>query len=74
MQLSYPDKYSYRFEWMPDTVLIVEKIEVKEDTTITFISPVLASVWYGVPLVSGTSLNVSSPKPTYGFFLLLEEI
>ena len=68
MQLSYPDKYSYRFEWMPDTVLIVEKIEVKEDTTITFISPVLASVWYGVPLVSGTSLNVSSPKPTYGFF------
>ena len=68
MQLSYPNKYSYRFEWMPDTVLIVEKIEVKEDTTITFISPVLASVWYGVPLVSGTSLNVSSPKPTYGFF------
>ena len=30
MQLSYPDKYSYRFEWMPDTVLIVEKIELKE--------------------------------------------
>ena len=44
MQLSYPDKYSYRFEWMPDTVLIVENIEIKEDTTITFISPVLASV------------------------------
>ena len=68
MQLSYPDKYSYRFEWMPDTVLIVEKIEIKEDTAITFISPVLASVWYGVPLVSGTSLNISSPNPTYGFF------
>ena len=68
MQLSYPDKYSYRFEWMPDTVLIVEKIEVKEDTTITFISHVLASVRYGVPLVSGTSLNVSSPNPSYGFF------
>ena len=68
MQLSYPDKYSYRFEWMPDTVLIVEKIEIKEDTAITFISPVLASVWYGVPLISGTSLNISSPNPTYGFF------
>ena len=68
MQLSYPDKYSYRFEWMPDTVLIVEKIEIEEDTAITFISPVLASVWYGAPLVSEKSLNVSSPKPTYGFF------
>ena len=68
MQLSYPDKYSYRFEWMPDTVLIVEKIETKEDTAITFISPVLTSIWYGIPLVSGTSLNVKSPNPTYGFF------
>ena len=68
IQLSYPDKHSYKFEWRPDTILIVEEIEIIEDTTINFISPVLASFWYGMPLVSGASLNISSAKPTFGFF------
>ena len=68
IQLSYPDKYSYKFEWRPDTVLIVEEMKIIEDTTINFISPVLASFWYGMPLASGAALNISSAKPTFGFF------
>ena len=50
IQLSYPDQLSYRFEWKPDTVLIVENIEIKKDTITTYISPVLTSLWYGLPL------------------------
>ena len=32
MQLSYPDENAYRFEWKPDTIMIVEDIEIEEDT------------------------------------------
>ena len=68
IQLSYPDKNSYKFEWRPDTVLIVESVEIVKDTTINFISPVLASFWYGMPLIGGSSLALNSTKPTFGFF------
>ena len=68
IQLEYPDKYSYRFEWKPDTVLIVETIDIIEDTSITFISPVLASVWYGSPLISDAAISVNSTNSIYGFF------
>ena len=67
IQLSYPDKYSYRFEWKPDTIMIVEDIKIEKDTTITYISPVLASTWYGLPIIRGSSLS-SNGDPSYGFF------
>ena len=68
IQLSYPDKYSYRFEWKPDTIMIVEDIKIKKDTTITYISPVLTSIWYGLPLIKEASLSTEPISPTYGFF------
>ena len=68
IQLSYPDQFSYNFEWKPDTVLIVENIEIKTDTITTYISPVLTSLWYGIPLFSDSSLNPKLSKPTFGFF------
>ena len=68
IQLSYPDKYSYRFEWKPDTIMIVENIKIEKDTTITYISPVLASTWYGLPLARGSALSSEPLYPTYGFF------
>ena len=68
IQLSYPDKYSYSFEWKPDTIMIVEDIKIEKDTTITYISPVLASAWYGLPLISGASLDPDPIYPSYGFF------
>ena len=68
IQLSYPDKYSYSFEWKPDTIMIVEDIKIEKDTTITYISPVLASAWYGLPLIIGASLDPDPIYPSYGFF------
>tara|TARA_X000001036_G_scaffold219544_3_gene205520 strand:+ start:3686 stop:5626 length:1941 start_codon:yes stop_codon:yes gene_type:complete len=68
IQLSYPDKYSYNFEWKPDTIMIVEDIKIVEDTTITYISPVLSSFWYGLPLVQGSQLSSEPLYPSYGFF------
>ena len=68
IQLSYPDQLSYKFEWKPDTVLIVENIEIKTDTITTYISPVLTSLWYGIPLVSESALNSKLSKPIFGFF------
>ena len=68
IQLSYPDKYSYNFKWKPDTIMIVEDIKIVEDTTITYISPVLSSVWYGLPLVRESQLSAEPLYPTYGFF------
>ena len=66
--LSYPDKYSYRFEWKPDTIMIVEDIKIEKDTAITYISPVLTSIWYGLPLIKEASLSTEPISPTYGFF------
>ena len=68
LQLSYPDKYSYSFEWKPDTIMIVEDIKIEKDTTITYISPVLASAWYGLPLIREASLGSDPIYPSYGFF------
>ena len=68
IQLSYPDQYSYRFEWKPDTIMIVEDIKIEKDTTITYISPVLASTWYGLPLIQESSLSSNPIYPSYGFF------
>ena len=68
IQLSYPDQLSYKFEWKPDTVLIVENIEIKTDTITTYISPVLTSFWYGLPLLSESALNSKLSKPIFGFF------
>ena len=68
IQLSYPDKYSYSFEWKPDTIMIVEDIKIEKDTTITYISPVLASAWYGLPLIREASLGLDPIYPSYGFF------
>ena len=68
IQLSYPDKYSYSFEWKPDTIMIVEDIKIDKDTTITYISPVLTSTWYGLPLVRGSALSSDPLYPSYGFF------
>jgi len=68
LQLSYPDKYSYRFDWKPDTIMVVEEIIIKEDTAINYISPVLVSSWYGLPLVYESSLDNEKSNPTFGFF------
>ena len=35
IQLSYPDKYSYKFEWKPDTIMIVEDIKLKKIPRLT---------------------------------------
>ena len=47
--------------------MIVEDIKIEKDTTITYISPVLASTWYGLPIIRGSSLS-SNGDPSYGFF------
>ena len=67
MQLSYPDENAYRFEWKPDTIMIVEDIEIEEDT-ITYISPVLGVGWYGFPLLLESSISDSIPYPIFGIF------
>ena len=71
LQLSYPDKYSYSFEWKPDTIMIVEDIKIEKDTAITYISPVLASAWYGLPLIREASLG---PRTLLVFLLTVLEL
>ena len=68
IQLSYPDKFSYRFEWKPDTIMIVENITIEKDTSYEYISPVFLSYWSGFPLVYGSALSNEEIFPYSGFF------
>ena len=67
LPISYPDVNAYRFEWKPDTIMIVGDVEIEEDT-IKYISPVLGVGWYGFPLLYESSLNPSVPHPIFGVF------
>ena len=67
LPISYPDVNAYRFEWKPDTIMIVEDVEIEEDT-IKYISPVLGVGWYGFPLLYESSLSPSVPHPIFGVF------
>ncbi len=67
LPISYPDVHAYRFEWKPDTIVIMEDVEIEEDT-VTYISPVLGLGWYGFPLLYESSLSRTDPYPIFGVF------